>query len=84
MTLASDEPVWIEMLARDDCPSGGMAIAVVEKVVAETGVHAHIEVVDVISEQQAHERRFFGSPTVRIEGRDVDQQLNGRTEKRLS
>ena len=61
-----------------------MAIAVVEKVVAETGVHAHIEVVDVTSEQQARERRFLGSPTVRIEGRDVDQQLNGRTEFTLA
>ena len=84
MSTASDEPVWIEILARDDCPSRGMAIAVVEKVVAETGVHAHIEVVDVTSEQQARERRFFGSPTVRIEGRDVDQQLNGRTEFTLA
>lgn len=83
MSIAS-EPVWIEILAREDCPSRGMAIAVVERVVAETGVSAHIEVVDVTSEEQAQERRFPGSPTVRVEGRDVDQWLNGRTEFTLA
>jgi hypothetical protein len=84
LTLASDEPVWIEILAREDCPSRGMAIAVVERVVAETGVSARIEVVDMTSEEQAHERRFPGSPTVRVEGRDVDQRLNGRAEFTLA
>jgi hypothetical protein len=61
-----------------------MAIAVVEKVVAETGVPAEVEVVDMTSEAEAHERRFLGSPTVRIEGRDVDQRLNGRREFTLA
>ncbi len=84
MSIASNEPVWIEILARDDCPSRGMAIAVVERVVAETGVSARIEVVEMISEEQARERRFPGSPTVRVEGRDVDQRLNGRTEFTLA
>ncbi|MGH3135347.1 MAG: DF family (seleno)protein [Gaiellaceae bacterium] len=80
MSTESDGPVRIEILARKDCPSRGMAIAVVEKVVAETGVPAEVEVVDMTSYEQARTRRFLGSPTVRVEGRDVDQRLNGRTE----
>jgi hypothetical protein len=84
LSIASDEPVWIEILAREDCPGRGMAIAVVERAVAETGVHARIEVVDVTSEEQAYERRIPGSPTVRVEGRDVDQRLNGRAEFTLA
>ena len=84
MSTVSDGPVWIEILAREDCPGRGMAIAVVEKVVAETGVPARIEVVDMTSEAQAKERRLPGSPTVRVEGRDVDQHHNGRTEFTLA
>jgi hypothetical protein len=61
-----------------------MAIAVVEKVVAETGVPAEVEVVDVSSDEQARTRRFLGSPTVRVEGRDVDQRLNGQREFTLA
>jgi SLT domain-containing protein len=57
-----------------------MAISVVEKVVAETGVPAEIEVVDVISEAHAQECLLPGSPTVRVAGLDVDRQQNGRLE----
>ena len=57
-----------------------MAIAVVERAVSETGVPAEIEVVDVTSEAQARTFLFPGSPTVRVEGRDVDRQLNGQIE----
>ena len=84
MSTASDGPVRIEILAREDCPSRGMAIAVVERVVEETGVPAHVEVVVMTSEADARERRFLGSPTVRVEGRDVDQRLNGRREYTLA
>lgn len=84
MSAESDGPVRIEILARKDCPSRGMAIAVVEKVVAETGVPAEVEIIDMTSEAEARERRFLGSPTVRVEGRDVDQQLNGRREFTLA
>ncbi len=80
MSTESDGPVRIEILARKDCPSRGMAIAVVEKVVAETGVPADVVVIDMTSEAQARKRRFLGSPTVRVEGRDVDQRLNGQSE----
>jgi len=84
LSTASDGPVRIEILAREDCPSRGMAIAVVERVVEETGVPAHVEVVVMTSEADARERRFLGSPTVRVEGRDVDQRLNGRREYTLA
>jgi hypothetical protein len=61
-----------------------MAIAVVERVVEETGVPANVEVVVMASEAEARERRFLGSPTVRIEGRDVDQRMNGRRDYTLA
>ena len=80
MSTESHGPVRIEILARKDCPSRGMAIVVVEKVVAETGVPALIEVVDMTSEAHAQEYLLPGSPTVRVDGRDVDRHQNGRIE----
>jgi hypothetical protein len=71
-----DDVVLIEILARRDCPSRGMALAVVERVVAETGVPARIEIVDMTTELQAQRYHFLGSPTVRIDGRDVDPRRN--------
>ena len=54
-----------------------MAVAVVERVVAETGVPAEIEVIDVETIAEAKTLQLTGSPTVRVDGRDVDKQPNG-------
>jgi hypothetical protein len=81
--LSTDEPVRIEILARKDCDSRGMAIAVVERVVAETGVPAKIEVIDVKTISQAEKLQFVGSPTIRVDGRDVDRQPNGHADVSL-
>jgi hypothetical protein len=77
--LSTDGPVRIEILARGDCEARGMAVSVVERVVEETGVPAEIEVVEVKTLAQAKKLRFPGSPTVRVDGRDVDRQaaVNG-------
>jgi len=69
--------VRIEILAREDCPSRGMAIVVVERVIAETGVPVELEVIDVTSDDEAEEHCFLGSPTVRVEGLDVEPGSNG-------
>lgn len=71
--------VRVEVLARRDCPNRGIAITLVERVVRETGVPARIELVDMTTESQARRRRFLGSPTVRVDGRDVEPGSNGRT-----
>ncbi len=66
--------VRVEILAREDCPNRGMAITVVERVVDETGVPAEIEVVEVLDDDDAEEHRMLGSPTVFVDGRDVDPE----------
>jgi hypothetical protein len=49
-----------------------MALVVVERVVDETGIPAEIEVVEVASDEDAEAHRALGSPTVLVDGRDVD------------
>ena len=55
-----------------------MAVAIVERVVEETGVLARVELIDMATESQAQRRRFLGSPSVRVDGRDVEPGSNGR------
>ena len=66
--------VRVEILAREDCPNRDMAIIVVERVVDEIGVPADIQVVDVVDDEEAAEYRVLGSPTVLVDGRDVDPE----------
>jgi hypothetical protein len=70
----SNGSVRIEVLAREDCPNRGMALVVVERVVDEIGIPVEIEVVEVESDSDAEEYRVLGSPTVLVDGRDVDPE----------
>jgi hypothetical protein len=74
VTTGSNGSVQIEILAREDCPNRGMALVVVERVVDETGIPAQIDVVEVASDEDAATYRVLGSPTVLVDGRDVDPQ----------
>ena len=59
----------VELLYWDGCPSYPEARALLEEVVGEK---AEIEVRHVASEEEAEALRFPGSPTIRVDGRDVD------------
>jgi hypothetical protein len=77
---ANNGSVQIEILAREDCPNRGMAITVVERVVDEMGVPADVKVIDVSSPAEAQKRLLLGSPTVRVDGQDVDPGPNPHDE----
>ena len=62
----------IEYLYIDDCPSHPEALELLRDVLAERGVDAQIEVREVHSDDEAVALDFPGSPTIRIDGHDVD------------
>ena len=61
----------VEIFYIAHCPSQSAAVALVKSVLAAQGVEAEITEVLVTDEQTARELRFPGSPTIRINGRDV-------------
>jgi hypothetical protein len=63
--------VKVEVLYVADCPTHPAAVKLVKHVLAAEGVEAEIHEVLVSDEGMARELRFCGSPTIRINGRDV-------------
>jgi hypothetical protein len=62
----------IEVLYTRDCPNYAGALALVERVRAELDVDAELRT-SLIGDLAAAERaRFPGSPTIRVDGRDVE------------
>jgi hypothetical protein len=61
----------VEILYVADCPSQPAAVALVKDVLAAQGVEAEVTEVLVSDERAAQALRFPGSPTIRINGRDV-------------
>jgi hypothetical protein len=64
--------VRIEFLYWDGCPSHPEAEALLRDVLAARGLDAVVELREVTSQEQAEAERFPGSPTIRVDGRDVD------------
>ncbi|MGD9146843.1 MAG: DUF2703 domain-containing protein [Anaerolineae bacterium] len=62
----------IEFLFWEDCPSHPQAWKLLEEVVDEVGVESEIEKIEVLTDEEAERLQFPGSPTIRVDGMDVD------------
>ena len=62
----------IELLFWAGCPSHPEALELLRRVLDERGIPAEVEVREVRTDEEAAAFRFPGSPTIRIDGRDVD------------
>jgi hypothetical protein len=69
----------IELLFWQGCPSHPEAKALLEQVLAELGRDDEIVMTEVTSDEEAERLHFPGSPTIRVDGRDIDAAgANGR------
>ena len=62
----------VEVLYWEGCPSHDEARELLEEVLRERGLDPRVEIRHVATREEAVELRFPGSPTIRIDGRDVD------------
>jgi hypothetical protein len=62
----------IEVLYVQDCPHYQATLALVERVRAELGIDAELRATVIIDQAAADQARFAGSPTVRVDGHDVE------------
>jgi hypothetical protein len=61
----------IEILHFDGCPTYRVTENTLRQVLAEEGLEAEVELVAVNSDEEARRLRFPGSPTIRVEDRDL-------------
>lgn len=71
-SLRPNQSIPIEFLYFEDCPSHERALKMLEEVIREEGVEARIDVHRIDDEEQAQAMRFPGSPTIRVNGFDID------------
>lgn len=70
----------IQVFYFDDCPNYEPAIALIRRTAGEIGVDADIELVYIDSPESAQANRFLGSPTIHVEGIDIDPAARGRAD----
>lgn len=74
----------VEILYFEGCPNHERARDLVERTASELRLLPEIELVEVSDSQAAERLRFLGSPTVRVDGRDVEPGADERNEFVLS
>ena len=70
--------VRVSFLYYEDCPSHNLALERLREVMAEEDTPGELEVVKVETDEQARELRFVGSPTIRVDGQDIDPPTESR------
>ena len=61
----------VEVLYFDGCPTYPEAENTLREALAEEGLEARVEMVAVNTDEEAQRLRFPGSPTIRVDGRDL-------------
>ena len=74
----------IEILFFAGCPNFRPAVELAERVVTDLGVDARIQPVEVGSADEAVQRRFLGSPSIHVNGQDIEPDAERRTDFAVS
>lgn len=61
----------VEVVTFEGCPHAAPAVALARRVADEAGISADVRLVDV-ADGEAERQRFLGSPSIRVDGRDVE------------
>ncbi len=70
----------IEVLYVQDCPHYQATLALVDRVRGELGIDTELRTTLIVDQAAAEQASFAGSPTVRVDGRDVEPSSEPATE----
>ncbi len=80
MNTGDNQPVRIEVLYFDGCPNHEALLPRLRELMADGGISSEIDLRRITDDEAAQRERFLGSPTVRINGRDVEPDAEQRTD----
>jgi hypothetical protein len=70
----------VEVLAFQGCANRQQALDLVRRVAGELGLDPEVRIVEVPDPDAAEREGFLGSPTIRVNGRDIEPGADARTE----
>ena len=74
----------IQVLYFEGCPNHEPTVSLVREVVAGLDLSAQVEEIEVTTQTDAERLRFLGSPTVQVNGVDMEPSARERTHYALS
>ncbi len=74
----------IEVLYFEGCPNLEPTLSLANEVLSELGLSGEVRKLEVRTPEDAERLRFLGSPSVRVDGADIEPGAESRTEYALS
>lgn len=74
----------VQLLYLPDCPNYQPTRELIKQTGSELGIELDLEIIAIGDEESAHRLRFLGSPTVRVDGDDIEPDARDRTGVALS
>ena len=74
----------IEVLYFEGCPNLEPTLSLANEALSQLGLSADVREVEVRTAEDAERQRFLGSPSVRVDGKDIEPGAESRTEYALS
>ena len=69
--------IKIEFLYFEGCPNSKPALNNLKNIIEEEGIQADLKIINVQSNKQVEEIGFQGSPSIRINGQDLEEKKEG-------
>jgi hypothetical protein len=70
----------IELYYFGGCPSFQPTLSLLQQVLDEEGVQTTVQTIPVESEESAKKYRFLGSPSLRVDGEDIEPEARTATD----
>ena len=74
----------IDVVYFEGCPNHAPTVARVKQIAAEMGLAVPVRAVPITTPEEAEQRRFLGSPTVLVNGVDIDPHARQQARYGLS
>jgi hypothetical protein len=74
----------IRVLYFDGCPEHHPAVELVRQILSDLKVEAQVEETEVQNAEEAEKYRFLGSPTIQVNGVDIEPGAAGRSDYAMS
>ncbi len=74
-----ENEILIEFLYFDDCPFYQKAEELLESVLRERGIEAQLVKKNIVDRETARAEKFVGSPSIRVNGQDIDPAARATT-----
>ncbi len=71
--------VHVRILSAEGCPNTPATISLIEQVSQESRIPIRLETALIQSQEEAEAARFMGSPTVQVNGVDLDPDVRDKT-----